>query len=100
LWYMLTRCNSLRWNVRVELVLELVLVDHAHIILQILSLYSVASGLLLDMALGIIQQALSLPPCAPLLVPKRPSGGVRIEPAWSIREACVAVNISLVLGLR
>jgi hypothetical protein len=63
-------------------------------------LSSVEGGLLLDVALGVLQQALSLSLRAPLLVPKRPSGGVPIEPTWSIREICVAVDISLVLELR
>lgn len=97
---MLTRCNRAHWSVRRDLVLELALVVHAHIVLQILSLSSVEGGLLLDVALGVLQQALSLSLRAPLLVPKRPSGGVPIEPTWSIREICVAVDISLVLELR
>ena len=84
-----------------KLALELSLVVHVHSVLKTLSLKSVVSDLLLNMALGIVQQTLSLSLCAPFLVPKWPSGpGVPIEPAWSIRVVCVAVDISLVLELR
>ena len=106
LWHMpsSTRCSSTRWHVRADRVLELTLVVHVHSALKKLSLELVVYSLQLGVVLYLLLQPLDLSLCGPLLYPPLRIGGdhpcVLVGPIWSISEAHVAVDISLVLELR
>jgi hypothetical protein len=72
--------------------------------LEILGLETVVCGFQLGVVLDLLLQPLNLSLCGPLLDPPLRIGGdhlgVLVEPIWSISEAYVAVDISLVLELR